>query len=267
MRSILLAIQLLTIIPVRLGGDVIEKDVARCTGFFPVVGALQGILLLVAFAGLNMIFPGDIISVFIIALAILTNGGFHLDGLADTFDAIAVKSSGDRRKDIEKRLAVMKDSTTGAIGVVAVVTVILLKFVLLKNIILAALPATAMSIIFLMPVFSKWTMVPAICHGKSARTDGLGRILIDDCSFRQATVAGVLVLLFFVLALTSAGHSGLHVVLFLCLSAAGYLLALATVAFCSARFGGLTGDTLGALSELSEILYLTGSFIWLQHST
>jgi len=268
MRSIILAIQFLTIIPVRPVGDVTEKDIARCTAFFPVVGALQGILLLVAAVTMNAIFPADIISAFIIAAAILTNGGFHLDGLADSFDAIAVKSSGNAVSDRERRLAVMKDSSTGAIGVVAVVTVILFKFALLRNVL--SFPATpvVLSVIFLMPVFSKWTMVPAIHHGKSARNSGLGRILIDDSSSWQVFIAAVLAVLFFgiILAALPAGYSGLQALLFFSLLPAGYFLALTTVAFCAWRFGGLTGDTLGALSELSEILYLTGSFIWLRHS-
>ena len=44
MRSILLAIQFLTILPVRLRGKISESDIARCATFFPLAGALQGLI-------------------------------------------------------------------------------------------------------------------------------------------------------------------------------------------------------------------------------
>jgi adenosylcobinamide-GDP ribazoletransferase len=268
MRSIILAIQFLTIIPVRLMGDVTERDIARCTKCFPVVGALQGLILLVSAWALGILLPPDIVGAFIVAIAIMTNGGFHLDGLADSFDALAVKSSGNAMADVEKRLAVMKDSSTGAIGVVAVATVILLKFVLIKNVLSFPVPLTALLVLFLVPVFSKWIMVPAIYHGTSARKDGLGKILIDASSFPQVVISSALTILLFVIVFVShlAQCYDLRGLFLFSLLPAGYILALISVAFCSSRFGGLTGDTLGALSELSEILYLAGSYIWLQHS-
>ena len=65
----------------------------------------------------------------------------------------------------------MKDSVTGAIGVVAIVTGILLKFILIKNVLSFPVPLTAFLVFSFMPVFSKWLMVPAMYHGTSARND------------------------------------------------------------------------------------------------
>ena len=267
MRSVNLAIQFLTVIPVRIKGNVSDADIARSAAFFPVAGALQGLILLISAVALSRILPPDITGGFIVAIAIVTNGGFHLDGLADTFDALAVKSSGDPATDTEKRLAVMKDSSTGAIGVVAVVTLILLKFVLVKNILSFPESLTAFLVLFLMPVFSKWIMVPAMYHGLPARNDGLGKLLIGKRSPERVIISTVLTTLLFGVALGTqlAKYYGLKGVLFFSLIPAGYLLALISISFFKKRFGGITGDTLGALSELSEIMYLTGSYIWLQH--
>ena len=124
---------------------------------------------------------------------------------ADTFDALAVKSSGDLANDKKKRLTVMKDSSTGAIGVVAIVMVILLKFVLLKNVLSFPVPLTAFLIVSFMPVFSKWIMVPAMHHGTSARNEGLGRLLIGTSSPNRLLIASFLTLVLFILTL------GLHV--------------------------------------------------------
>lgn len=267
MRSILLAIQFLTILPVRLRGKISESDIARCATFFPLAGALQGFIQFAAAVVLTMIFPADIVSGFVIAIAIIINGGFHLDGLADTFDALAVKSSGDPVRDGAKRLSVMKDSVTGAIGVVAIITVILLKFILIKNVLSFPVPLTALLVFSFMPVFSKWIMVPAMYHGTSARNDGLGRLFIGPSSpnILISSSAIALVLFILTLALPIAHYYGPHILLLAGLLPGGYLLALAGVGFFTWRFGGLTGDTLGALSEIGEIFYLTGSFIWLRH--
>lgn len=267
MKQLLLALQFLTIAPIQVRGDVSEKEIAGSAMFFPAVGALQGLLLLVAVLLFARIFPVDIVSGFVIAIAIVSNGGFHLDGLADTFDALAVKVSGDAAADREKRLAVMKDSLTGAIGVVAVVMVILLKFVLLRNVLSFPVPLTAFLVLFLMPVFSKWTMVPAMYHGMAARNDGLGKIFLRDTSPRMVILSLAFALLFFgaVSVMHLFNYYGLRGLLLLVMLPAGYLFALAGAGFCAKIFGGLTGDTLGALGELSEIFYLTGAYIWLQH--
>jgi len=268
MRSIMLALQFLTILPVRLKGVVSERDIAGSAAFFPIVGAVQGALLLFSAMALVRILPPDIMSGFIIAIAIISNGGFHLDGLADSFDALAVKSSGDPAVDREKRLAVMKDSSTGAIGVIAIVMVILLKFVLIKNVLLFPGPLTAFLILFLMPVFSRWIMVPAMYLGKSARHNGLGNIFIESMSLQIVILSSALAIFIFaiIFKIHLADIYGFWILFILGVLPAGYALAHMTVLFCSRKFGGLTGDTLGALSELSEILYLTGSYLWLRYS-
>jgi adenosylcobinamide-GDP ribazoletransferase len=266
MRSILLAIQFLTILPVRLKGEISEGEIARCSAFFPVAGALQGVILMVAAMFLSVIFPADVVSGFIIAISVILNGGFHLDGLADTFDAIAVKSSGDPGKDREKRLSVMKDSTTGAIGVVAIVTVILLEFVLIRSILSFPFTLTAFFVIGFMPVFSRWIMVPAMYHGTSARKDGLGRLFIGGGPGNMLISSALLIILFVVAVMPHVlKYYGWHGILISGLFPAGYLFALAAVGFFDWRFRGLTGDMLGALSETGEILYLAGSCIWLRH--
>ena len=85
-------------------------------------------------ADANGTLPKDVAAGLAVFCLILTNHGFDLDGLADTFDGLAVKSSGDPEKDRAKRLLVMKDSATGAAGVMAIAVVLLLKFVLVKAI-------------------------------------------------------------------------------------------------------------------------------------
>ena len=178
-KRMLLAFQFCTIVPVRVSGDVTEEEVAASAAFFPLVGAFQGIVVGWCAFLLVKILPPDLAAALALISLILTNGGFDLDGLADTFDALAVRSSGNVEKDREKRLAVMKDSTTGAIGVIALVITLLLKFVLMRRLLSdLSVPAAAM-LFFLMATFSKWIVVPLMYHTVSARKDGLGKIFIE----------------------------------------------------------------------------------------
>jgi adenosylcobinamide-GDP ribazoletransferase len=214
------------------------------------------------------IFSPEITAGLIISILIVSNGGFHLDGLADTFDALSVKSTGDRETDIEKRLAVMKDSTTGAIGVVAIVSVIMLKFLFISSLFTNSSVFTVYSILFLMPMFSKWIMVIAMHHGSSARQDGLGRIFLDNVNMNTVVFSSLLVIVLYILIaelhllkVYGTGSATLFITLFALL----YMFSFMAVKFCNKKFNGLTGDNLGALSEISEILFLMVTTIWLRH--
>lgn len=269
MKHLLLAFQFLTIIPVRVNGDVSEKDIAQSACFFPVVGVFQGFLSSLSALLLLRLFSPEITAGLIVTLLIITNGGFHLDGLADTFDALAVKSKGDQEADREKMLAVMKDSTTGAIGVIAIVVSVLLKYLLVKNLFLDSSPAAACAFLLLMSVMSKWIMVPAMYHGRSARQNGLGRIFIENTGSDSLIFSSILT----VFICAAVAHLAMPA--FYCGAIAWFFISAAfllySFSFLSARaserkFGGLTGDNLGAISEVSEIIFLLVVIVWLRLS-
>ncbi|MCK5505643.1 MAG: adenosylcobinamide-GDP ribazoletransferase, partial [Thermodesulfovibrionia bacterium] len=156
MKKLLLAFQFLTIIPVKDTGVVADREVGGAASYFPLVGAVQGMLLVLAAMALSGLFPPGVTNLLVILLLIITNGALHLDGLADTFDAIA--SRGER----EKKLSIMKDATIGPAGAIAIVISIMLKFLLLNESYSGSSPATYYLILFLLPMYSRWVMVPAI---------------------------------------------------------------------------------------------------------
>jgi adenosylcobinamide-GDP ribazoletransferase len=268
-KRVLLAFQFCTIVPVNVSGDVTEKDVAASAAFFPLVGAFQGLLTAVAACLLMRVLPPDVVAALALLGLILTNGGFDLDGLADTFDALAVKSSGDIERDRTKRLSVMRDSATGAIGVIALVMTLLLKFVLVGRILSGFSISAAATLFVLMATFSKWINVPVMYHGVSARKDGLGKIFIEHAGLGSLAIStGIVVLLIVsVAALNLLGGSPMNgVLLSICFCIGAYLLGLLAVKFFAKRFGGLTGDHFGALTEVCELLFLLVAYIWLQRS-
>lgn len=270
-RTIATAFQFLMIIPIRTNREISEKEVQNSVSFFPLIGALQGFfLVLSAFLFLKII-SVDITAVVLLVFSVLITGGFHQDGFSDTFDALSIPSSGDKERDRTKRLQVMKDSTAGPIGVIVIVLSLLLKYTLIKETLGMNNDTEKYFIIFLMPVFSKWAMVTAMYHAKSARKDGIGRTFLEYTDLKQVVFATLLLLL------TTFGlfyplHYSLP--LFFQWSMGSFTLFLffemvlvSLVCFIlkcifTARFGGLTGDNFGAMHEISEILFLTLALLW-----
>lgn len=264
MKELLLAIQFLTVIPINIKGTVTEAEVGRSAIFFPAVGALQGLVASLAVILLIPVFPDEIVAGLTITLLVILTGGFHLDGLADTFDGTAVKSTGDAVEDRKKRLTVMKDSSTGAIGVAAIALVILLKYVFIGSVLREYAPWSAAYVLFLMPLFSKWSLIPAMCHGNPAAGTGLGKIFIDQVRGPRFLVSSlVLVVIYFASAFIAGGNVWLEALLFLFVAGLPlYALSLLWTFGCRRKFGGLTGDTLGALGEVAEVLFLAIAFLW-----
>ena len=254
MKRILLAFQFLTIIPVKEMKNVSDKEIGGASVFFPLIGFLQGALFMVSAVLFLKIFPPELANGLLILVIVATSGGLHLDGLADTFDAIALR--GDR----EKKLLVMKDSTIGPVGVIAIVILILLKYLALNALFFHSSPITYYSSLFLMPVFSRWVMVTAIFHGKSARQDGIGKIFVENTKLKELIIATSLTVLIFLLVLFIT-HYPLPITHFLFVLLVLYIFSLVSVWFCNKKFGGMTGDTFGAVSEISEILFLIISVI------
>jgi len=260
MKKLLLAFQFLTIIPVKDTGVVADSEVGGAASFFPLVGAVQGMLLVLAAMIASRILPVGVVNILVILLLIVTNGGLHLDGLSDTFDAIA--SRGDR----DKKLSIMKEATVGPIGGIAIVIDILLKLYLLNEIYSVSQSATYYMMLFLLPMYSRWAMVPAIFHGKSARKEGLGRTFIENVGVRELLTATILTLILSFLAVFIIFNTAglMHIIFSL---PALYIFSLAAGWFAARRFGGMTGDTFGAVSELSEILLLMMAVICLRNFT
>jgi len=256
LQKLLGAVQFLTILPVPSGSvHANADDIGKSSAYFPVVGLIQGFLLALVYAVFVRIFPNDIVAALAIAALVLSNGGFHLDGLSDTVDALA------SRKSKERMIAIMKDSTTGPIGVVSIVLVILLKYLLLKNVFF--LPdLTVYSALILTPVLARWSMVPALFHAQSARDDGLGKIFIEQTGPRELIVAtglaaGIAAAIF--LLAPQLPVLSKMIVIFISI----YIFSFSVSRFFAKKFGGLTGDNLGAITEMSEVLFLfmfLGSF-------
>lgn len=256
MKKLLLAIQFLTIIPIRITGSVTDRETGSATAFFPVAGLAEGTLFTISASLLMMVFPLELTNGFLILIMTAVNGGLHLDGLADTFDALA--SRGNR----ERKLSVMKSGTTGPAGVISITLALLLKYVILNALFQRVDLIMYYAFVFLMPVLVRWAIVAAILHGRSARQDGLGKIFIEHTGAKELVTAT-----FFAVAIcvgVLAFQSSILVFFLMFAMPVLYLSAVSAAWLFNRTLGGMTGDTFGAVHEIATLIFLTAGVIWSQ---
>jgi len=237
LRGLVTALRTLTILPVP-GRD--AQDLAAALPWFPLVGGLIGAALyglVLACGQLPGGWPAGAALAAVLGGIILTRG-LHLDGLADWADGFG----GGR--DRESTLRIMKDPSVGAFGTLALVGVLLAKW--------AAVARLAES------GAAVW-MVAACVISRTAQVDLA--VMLPYARAEGGTAAA------FVLGARS-GHrlAALGLALALGLAAvgpwaaaalaAGVILDLAFGLWCCRRVGGVTGDLLGAASELVETAIL-----------
>ena len=119
-RAFAAALTLLTRVPLGRRVRVNATDVARSLAWLPLVGTALGGAIALAARGLEGRLDDGPAAVLIVAAWALATGAIHLDGLADSADALG---GGDR----ERRLAIMRDSQIGSFGALALVLVVVLK--------------------------------------------------------------------------------------------------------------------------------------------
>jgi adenosylcobinamide-GDP ribazoletransferase len=263
MKKIFLAFQFLTIIPVKIVPPVSDEDVAGSSAFFPVAGLLQGMVIAGAAYLASRVFHTDLSIAIILFVLVLSSGGFHLDGLADTVDALAAKSSGNSRRDREKRLSIMKEGAAGPMGVTAIVFALAFKYLALGDI--SHLSSfTYYSTLVLLPVLPKWTMVISMFHAGPARGEGLGNLFITGTGLKEAAISTLTLVILLALPRIFAQSlvPGYQPLFYFFLLIMLYGLCRIWVLFFERRFGGLTGDTVGAISEVSEVIFLLAVILW-----
>ncbi|HID95207.1 MAG TPA: adenosylcobinamide-GDP ribazoletransferase [Candidatus Latescibacteria bacterium] len=238
MKGFLLALQFLSIIPIRPKFDGSKKDLARSMVYFPLVGLLFGAVLFGIDLALRDVLPGRLASLCLIFTLILVTGGLHLDGFADTVDALS------SRKGKGEMLAIMRDSRIGTIGALGLVCLLLLKLELLSNV-----PTGIRSpVLLLMPTMGRWSMVIEASLSPYARpSNGLGKPFTEHIGLRELVLTSLITL--------SIGLLVWQLMGFL-LTAFVSITALLLVRYIRSKFGGATGDTLGAVNEAVEVLVL-----------
>jgi adenosylcobinamide-GDP ribazoletransferase len=215
----------------------------------PAIGAALGLVL--AAVGLAVIAIGGptlLAAVLTVAAAAALTRGLHLDGLADTVDALG------SHRDAEAALAIMRKPDVGPFGVVALVLTLLTQ-------------VAAVSVALSRGGFAALTMITAAVAGgraaialacrrgvPAARPDGLGALVAGTVHPAVAVGGGLAVA---AIALPAAPHRAWQGPLAVAL---GLVSSVLTMRHLQRRLGGVTGDVLGALCELTTtVIYVVAS--------
>jgi adenosylcobinamide-GDP ribazoletransferase len=224
----------LTRVPV--GATVEEPQaLARAVPWFPIVGAVVGLLVAAVYAGSTQVVPPLVGAAVAVGAGVILTGAFHEDGLADLADSLG----GWSREDA---LRIMKDPTHGTYGVLALVLSVVVRVAAVSTLepgqALAALPAAH--------ALSRAGAVTLLL-GPAARRLGLGT------SWATGVTPGI------VLATLAVGLSVSVAALGLWVVPAVALVSIATAAaalVAQRTLGGVTGDVMGAAEQLGEMLAL-----------
>ncbi|HEY6084941.1 MAG TPA: adenosylcobinamide-GDP ribazoletransferase [Nitrospira sp.] len=240
MRPLLFAWQFLTAVPLsRDHHEPAADELADSMYWYPFVGMLLGGLLAAFDLALSHWMPREVVSALVIVLLITLTRGLHQDGLADTLDGLA---GGRNPTD---RLAIMRDPHIGAIGATGLFVALIVRYAALVS-----LPDAMRFVALLcMPAIGRWAMVVGAYKATYARSEGgLGAPFLLHLRIRHVVgstiVVGCLVMWAFGLV------RGATILL---IGAA--FIRLMTI-FCHRFFAGVTGDTLGAMNEIVEIMFL-----------
>ncbi len=252
----LLAWQFYTTVPIK---KEIEVDARRLKFAFytlPFIGIVIGVVnaSIVMAAHHCLPIPDTILAFIVLTVPILITGGLHLDGWMDTSDALF------SYRDRQKRLEIMSDPRTGSCAVLSVILLLAWRYVLIYE----TMQLTAKTIfLFIVSIyfFARISMCYVFIHGKLAKQEGLAAF------FKQGIHHKDFYFIFgnaFVFFLIAAFLNPLAVFSIFIVFLFSIAIAILFLRMLNKQFGGLTGDTLGAVLEGSETsLWM---IVWLLHS-
>lgn len=218
-----------------------DENMAYAMGFFPLVGLLESVVLLLWYLLCSALNIGALLfAVGAVLLPVAINGGIHLDGFCDCCDALA------SHQNRERKLEIMKDSAAGAFAVIGCCVYLLVYTAVWTEV---ELSLGVMAALALAPVLSRAFSGFGVVTFKNARTGGLLATFSKAADSKKVRVVMVL------WAIVSAAV----MVLFGAAAGAGAVIG-ALLMFCFYRwfayrqFGGITGDTAGWFLQLCELL-------------
>ena len=232
-----------------------KKYIHRAIQTFPLVGIFLGLILGGVLYALEEWAPFSTLAIAFILwlLTIVLTGGLHLDGWIDASDAFF------SYQDQARRLEIMKDSRTGAFGVISVIVLLGARFLFIYEII-GRLHVWSYFLIILLPFLSKCVMGYLLCKMPLAKKEGLGAFFQSAARKNSLHLYWVYILISIIVAFVLGTEFGILLAILLAATAVFLLFLKRKIV---AWFGGITGDVLGASVEGVELWLWF--ILWLLH--
>lgn len=240
MRPFWTALQFLTCIPTPSYEDIDVDSQGKSVLYYPLIGLLIGLILL-CLAWLLSPYPPVLQASIILFAWVVITGALHLDGLSDWADAWW-GGLGSR----ERTLEIMKDPCCGTMGVVSITLVLLLKFSLLFSL-LPLLLLGNWPVLLVAPMLGRSMAISLLLTAPYVRKEGIASSWVDSIPR-----AGAWIVVLLSLVITGWWFLLDALVIFAGLVFLLWLWRMLMIR----RLQGITGDTIGALVELSELAVL-----------
>jgi adenosylcobinamide-GDP ribazoletransferase len=237
----LAAISFFTRIRIRIPDSCNSLHFNQAVRYLPWLGFLIGASSALVFWSTMLLFPQPIAVLLAMLVPVLITGAFHEDGLADVFDGFG---GGYSR---ERILEIMKDSHIGTFGVVSLIFVLLFRYILLLNM---PVPLTPFTLI-LGHSLSRFFILPTMHWLPYARnnTTSKAKPVIKIVSWMDLLFGFIPVFLAFIVMLK---------VIFVLILVPLIIASIWMSVFFNKKIRGYTGDCLGAIQQITEIvLYLS----------
>lgn len=244
MRGLVTALRTLTVLPVP------GKDAVRFSSslhWFPVVGFLLGII--EAGCGYLVMLSGwsEIAAAGVLLVGVVVTRGIHADGFADVIDGFFGGTT------VEARLRIMKDPAVGSFGAIALILLFLFKWVVLVKLLSLGLYVWIVAGVML----ARLVQVIVASSLRYARSEGgTAAGFVEGAGALHIFVAILLSVIGLVIVSNGRLLPG-GIALFTALLSAG-LTALVSLK----KIRGVTGDVLGASSEITEVLVWSAITFW-----
>lgn len=247
LRSIAMAFSMFSIVPMpRIEWN--PKSMRYSLAAFPLIGVTVGLLLwgwvsLCALLDLK----SAIRALGLVLIPLAVSGGIHMDGFADTVDAIASRAEPNRRRQI------LKDSNIGAFAGMGIASYLIIQFAIAMEL---EITAPSLACICISPTLGRTISgMASIAFPGSSKTGLLGTFR-ESSDKRPAFIAlAMMFVLLVVLLGIFAGWSAAVGALCIAVLVSAFVYRMATK-----RFGGMSGDIAGYLLQLIELAYLVLAF-------
>ncbi len=235
-----IAFQFLTRIPIATPNEITIEQQSKSLLFYPLVGLFIGAVLFTVMYFINPV-SNLIAAAITLTLWVLITGGLHIDGLADSADAWLGGTKASKEATKARSFQIMKDPNCGPTGVFFIVLILLLKFSALSEV-----TAETLFIILLVPVIGRTLAVLLFITTPYVSPNGIASHYAKYIPRKMAIAIVFFVALFLVFI-------NIYSLLVILVSVLAMVLLRQVML---SRLDGMTGDTAGALIEITECVSL-----------